>query len=381
MGFIKTALWHSYTLLCLFMASYASESSEGKGGRPVLHHDMSVQHFLNSYDYFNPYELSPKKLSNVVLAYVTPWNSNGFEKTKIFAQKFSIVSPVWFQLKPEGLKIEGRHHVDHKWIEAIKAVNADIKVAPRVIFDNWGAGDYQGVFSNNQKRLDCIKTLRGLLKEYNFDGITLEVWMQHFGTSQQSLIDFLIELAKGIHKDGKLLILPIPPAVYKGNFEGRFNRVHFDLLEPHVDYFSLMSYDYSNPYEPGENSPVEWIIRCIKSLAPEGADLKRLATKRAKILVGLNFYGYDYVPSKKHGQAVLRNDVLGVVKSLNPTFKWHEKSAEHSLEYTDNEGQRHSMYFPTAYSIAKRVAIAEELGTGLSIWELGQGFDSFLEQI
>ncbi|VDD82695.1 unnamed protein product [Mesocestoides corti] len=380
------------------MASYASESSEGKGGRPVLHHDMSVQHFLNSYDYFNPYELSPKKLSNVVLAYVTPWNSNGFEKTKIFAQKFSIVSPVWFQLKPEGLKIEGRHHVDHKWIEAIKAVNADIKVAPRVIFDNWGAGDYQGVFSNNQKRLDCIKTLRGLLKEYNFDGITLEVWMQHFGTSQQSLIDFLIELAKGIHKDGKLLILPIPPAVYKGNFEGRFNRVHFDLLEPHVDYFSLMSYDYSNPYEPGENSPVEWIIRCIKSLAPEGADLKRLATKRAKILVGLNFYGYDYVPSKKHGQAVLRNEWVLVHRFPNLTalVSWADISTSTVVSPTnpaqlasifaffftrDNEGQRHSMYFPTAYSIAKRVAIAEELGTGLSIWELGQGFDSFLEQI
>ena len=38
-------------------------------------------------------------------------------------------------------------------------------------------------------------------------------------------------------------------------------------------------------------APVDWVRDCVESLAPEKSQ------KRQKILLGLNFYGYDYSTS------------------------------------------------------------------------------------
>ncbi|VDK31620.1 unnamed protein product [Taenia asiatica] len=345
----------------LLIPIFGLNPDEGTEERPAMGKDIDLNNFLRSYNYVNAYEQVVKKSGYDVLAYITPWNSKGYEKAELFANKFTIIAPVWFQLKPVGYEITGHNNFDQKWMERVKSVKNDVKFAPRVIFEDWGAGDYQLVLSNSKNRVDCITALRTLAK-----------------------------LAKGLHKDGKILILPIPPSVYKGNFEGRFGKAHFDMLVNHVDFFSLMTYDYSNPYAPGENAPLKWATQCIKNLVPDGKDDENQATKRAKILLGVNFYGYDYVPDKRQGRAVLGHDVVEVARKYSPFFKWHEESAEHSLEYAllyfspfnrDDSQTEHSLFFPTAYSIARRVAVAEELGVGLSIWEIGQGFDSFFEQL
>lgn len=57
-----------------------------------------------------------------------------------------------------------------------------------------------------------------------------------------------------------------------------------------VDGFSLMTYDYSSPYNPGPNAPLAWVHSTIKLLL--GAGGKSLAKK---IFIGINFYGNDYV--------------------------------------------------------------------------------------
>lgn len=75
-----------------------------------------------------------------------------------------MASPVWFQIKPETFEFGGRHDVDLKWIESVKSFNGQIKFVPRIIFENWGPAHYQSVLSDNNKRTDCIKAIRGLVK-------------------------------------------------------------------------------------------------------------------------------------------------------------------------------------------------------------------------
>ena len=37
----------------------------------------------------------------------------------------------------------------------------------------------------------------------------------------------------------------------------------FTKLAENVDFFSLMSYDYSSPSRPGPNSPIDWMERFV----------------------------------------------------------------------------------------------------------------------
>ena len=47
---------------------------------------------------------------------------------------------------------------------------------------------------------------------------------------------------------------------------------------------------------PGPVAPLHWIKECVLSLVPDDQ-----SPNRKKILVGLNFYGYDYTSSGMEG--------------------------------------------------------------------------------
>ena len=53
-------------------------------------------------------------------------------------------------------------------------------------------------------------------------------------------------------------------------------------------------------FRPGPNSPIEWVVMCVTLLDPALS-----SPYRNKILLGLNFYGNDYVPGL--GEPVLGN--------------------------------------------------------------------------
>ena len=50
---------------------------------------------------------------------------------------------------------------------------------------------------------------------------------------------------------------------------------------------------------PGATSPIDWVRECVLSLAPEPSP------QRNKILLGLNFYGYDFSTSDMEGILVV----------------------------------------------------------------------------
>jgi len=62
-----------------------------------------------------------------------------------------------------------------------------------------------------------------------------------------------------------------------------------------VDGFSLMTYDFSGPQNPGPNAPLKWISSTLQLLrGSTGSGAWSLAHK---IFLGINFYGNDYILS------------------------------------------------------------------------------------
>ncbi|EFN82865.1 chitinase domain-containing protein 1 [Harpegnathos saltator] len=311
-----------------------------------------------------------------VLGYVTPWNGYGLEIAKIFHEKFTMVSPVWLSLASSNTSTYqlSTDAVQTKWLKEMRSnnnANHSVKFIPRVLFEHWSADDIIQLYNNAESQTHLIVTLLDAAQTFHFDGYVLEIWNQFIfaGANLPVVTSIVTSIAHKLKKNNIDIILAVPPS--RGSQVELFSKQQFDELAPYVKAFSLMTYDYSSIQRPGPNSPIEWARQCVELLVPKKND-----PKRAQILLGINFYGYNYTPDG--GRTILASDYLEILRSFKGKIQWDDKSKEHFFEskLTMSSGY---VFYPTLYSIKHRLDLANELGTGISIWELGQGLNYFYD--
>ncbi|KAF5192192.1 histone H3 [Thalictrum thalictroides] len=265
-----------------------------------------------------------------ILAYITPWNSRGYEMAKRFNSKFTHISPVWYDLKSEGNRIvlEGRHNADLGWIlELRKSGNA--LVMPRIVLEAF-PNEFLRKKKKRDKAVDLIVTE---CKEMNYDGIVLESWSRWaaYGVLQDSnmrslALKFVEQLGRALHSVSskrnpgsylQLVYVIGPPRSTKLQ-EHDFGPEDLQSLSDSVDGFSLMTYDFSGPHNPGPNAPLKWIQATVQLLfGATGSSAQNLARK---IFIGINFYGNDFMLSEgSGGGAIIGRDYLSLLEKHRPT--------------------------------------------------------------
>lgn len=337
--------------------------------------NISYRDIVQEHKSFSVTQAMLRHFDREVLGYVTPWNSHGYDIAKLFAAKFTMISPVWLQLKPRDSQgsavIEGQHDIDKNWISTVKQLNKKIKIVPRAIFEGWSYTSLKRLLKNKDAMTVVGIQLVELAKANDFDGYVIEIWSLLGGQMKAELTLLIRILAATLKKGDLSLVLVIPPPSYSGGHPGMFVRQDFENLVDHVSAFSIMSYDYSSPQRPGPNSPLPWLLQCIEDLVPDRASLHR-----RKLLLGLNFYGTDYSPSSS--KPIIGTEFVNLLEKQKPKFVFDNITGEHSFSYWSGK-EEHTVFYPTLYSVQLRVQLAKELGTGIAIWEIGQGLDYFYD--
>ena len=197
-----------------------------------------------------------KEFKNINLAYITPWNKNGIDLVLSNAKKIDLLSPCWFDLKPETLngqfnikvknknkyQIEGSDNVDNDFLMKMREKNDKIKIIPRFNCQNFASEHYTELYKP-QNTIQFIKVLMRRLKFNKFDGIVLDcnqVWLidKYF----PNFTEFAGKLSEELHKEKMLFVATIFP--YSENISNYLSKQRFEYLNRYIDYFNIMTYDY-----------------------------------------------------------------------------------------------------------------------------------------
>eukprot|EP00760_Papus_ankaliazontas_P017012 PhM_4_TR169/c0_g1_i1/m.53445/K17525/CHID1; chitinase domain-containing protein 1 len=364
------------------------------------------------------------------LGYVTPWNPIGYELAVEFADRFTHISPVWFDImaqRPQSVFLQGQQNLNKTWVERMKERNPLLKLVPRFKIEL--AAEPTGTGITLQELLSPASALHdGVLdaiarvverESQHIDGVVLEWGFLALTDTHMRphLVKFTRALSERINSNKKELILVVPSHVEKRKKNNNNQQQQQQQLVSHValmDFksnggvsrFSVMTYDHNtNPRPPGGfNAPMEPFLRRVT------AELKNKNKKKSNsinnnnngdfgwLLMGLNFYGYDYSAEEGMRAVVAREyqtEILLSRKTKQPrkslSWQWDEKAQEHVVRYTDKkkittQGKQtsrsveHVLYFPTPRSVRTRVDyfVARER-MSLSIWEIGQGTRQLFE--
>ncbi|KAL1198103.1 hypothetical protein V5N11_001190 [Cardamine amara subsp. amara] len=358
----------------------------------IIKTDINFQEILNEHSK-NSENSSTRHYDYPVLAYITPWNSKGYDMAKIFNSKFTHLSPVWYDLKSQGsgLVLEGRHNADKGWIQELRS-RGNALILPRVVLEAI-PGELLKKKKLREKAIDLIVTE---CKEMEYDGIVLESWSRwaaygilHDPDLRKMALKFIKQLGDAFHSTSsprnheqhmQFMYVVGPPHSEKLQIYD-FGPEDLQFLKDSVDGFSLMTYDFSNPQNPGPNAPLKWIDFTLKLLLGSSNNIDSNLAR--KVLLGINFYGNDFAISGDSGGggggAITGRDYLALLQKHKPTINWDKESGEHLFMYRDNKKMKHAVFYPTLMSILLRLENARLWGIGISIWEIGQGLDYFFD--
>lgn len=98
-----------------------------------------------------------------------------------------------------------------------------------------------------------------------------------------------------------------------------------------------------------------------------------------KIMLGQNLYGYDWTlpfePGGEYAKALSPQQAIILARDNNVAIEFDQQSQAPFFFYTDDEGNRHEVWFEDARSIQAKFDLIKELNLrGISYWKLGLAF-------
>lgn len=244
----------------------------------------------------------------------------------------------------------------------------------------------------SEKNADqLIKTILKRVKFSKFDGINLDCTQFWFAEDLYPLyVTFQTKLYTELHKLNKKLLITLFP--FSESIHNVITKARLDYISRYADNFIIMTYDYLHYFQKEEmtesivkNSPEPWVIKSLEYYV----DSKKPSASKLyeKILLGYAFHGFvmDLTETKKLKGNTLEGEKLieiaAMEKSKGTTIQWDPEDKEYTA-LISNDQSSYMAVLPSVKSIKKRISLIDKytLG-GLAVWDIGQGYESWMDAL
>jgi len=272
-------------------------------------------------------------LNKQVLAYFVYWDegvdNNSFESLERNSDVITQLAPAFYRLMPDGVTLEYQENITDKIIDSVMTVAKKHNIAVIPMIQNYNPdlqnsaipsimGDFdskalQDMVKDPAKRSEHINNIMTQVKKWDFAGI--EVDYEQMGVTvdegtpyKDNFTSFVQEFASALHNEGKKCAIAIHPKFKDEPTWGGPAAQDYKAIYEAVDYFRIMTYDFSwSTSAPGAICP-DRFARDVMSYVTKtsytnhlgensdqaGTTYPSLGLNPSKVYLGIAFYGYDW---------------------------------------------------------------------------------------
>jgi spore germination protein YaaH len=309
-------------------------------------------------------QVSPYNL-RIVAGYVVPEDDRSI--TAIGESALTEVSPVWYQPTETGQLAFASLEAQQSQSEIATQLSAG-RVALVPAISNYVGGQWDGdlihrLITDPRLRAAHIAAIVDVARSGQWAGVDLD-YESLRAEDRDAYSAFVREVAAALHQAQKKLTLAVHAKTEEpGDWSGA-QAQDWRALGASADEVRVMAYDYSTDASPpGPIAPVAW-VECV-------VDLAVAEVPRAKIVLGLGTYGYDWVAGAQ-GQALQWTEAEALAHKNGVDVRWDAATKSPWFEFTDDRARSHTVWYENARSLKARLDLAARYRVaGVALWRLG----------
>lgn len=236
----------------------------------------------------------------------------------------------------------------------------------------WGNSDgFPHMAADKVRRANFVNNVVRFCKDNGYDGIDLD-WEYPKANDRENFVALVKELREAFDQNGiEIISAALPSSDWNNGYD-------IASLKDHMDWFGIMTYDFSGPWESvaGYNSPLYKHPRQWGGVHESIEYYKNKGVPKDKLLMGMAFYGYSFNasdPFKPHtGASSITYIKANNLKNSGYKYVFDETS---KTPYLQDQNKLKFISYDDTTSIKLKCEYVHKAGIGGTIiWKIGHDY-------